>query len=75
MQLISLKQRRLRGDITEVYKLVTVVAKMNGRPLVSWVEESKCRGHRFTMFDRHLGRHMERKSLRGIWAKCVAQTN
>ena len=45
--LFSLKRRRLRGDLIEVYKIISGIDKVDSQYLFPNAGESKTRGHRF----------------------------
>ena len=45
--LFSLEQRRLRGDLIEVYKIMRGMDRVDSQKLFPRVEESIARGHRF----------------------------
>ena len=45
--LFSLEQRRLRGDLIEVYKIMRGMDRVDSQKLFPRVEESIIRGHRF----------------------------
>ena len=43
----SLEHRRLRGDLTEVYKIMRGIGQVDSQHIFPKVGESKTRGHRF----------------------------
>ena len=48
----SLRRRRLRGDLIEVYKIMRGIDQLDSQYLFPKVEESKTRGHRFKVRGR-----------------------
>ena len=45
--LFSLERRRLRGDLVEVYKIMSGMDRVDSQMLFPRVEKSSSRGHRF----------------------------
>ena len=51
----SLEQRRLRGDLIEVYKIMRDMDRVDKEQLFPLIEGSVMRGHRFKVRGRRFG--------------------
>ena len=49
LSLFSLERRRLRGDLIDVYKIMSGMDRVDSQILFPRVERSSTRGHRFKM--------------------------